>query len=72
MESLMTNKELWKELWDYLDTYSQKCKWQARPTVLEILRDTPVQTAQDARELYKEWVLEKYKEEEKDENQTEE
>jgi hypothetical protein len=63
----MTNKELW----DYLDAYSQKCKWQSRPTVLEILRDTPVKTAQDARELYKEWLLEKYKDEEKDESEEE-
>ena len=71
MEHQMTNMELWKELWDYLDAYSQKCKWQSRPTVLEILRDTPVKTAQDARELYKEWLLEKYKDEEKDESEEE-
>ena len=71
MEHQMTNRELWKELWDYLDAYSQKYKHQSRPTILEILRDTPVKTAQDARDLHKEWLLEKYKDEEKNENEEE-
>ena len=44
----------------YLDSHNN----QSRPTVLGILHNTPCNNQYIARDLYKEWVLEKYKDKE--------
>ena len=54
------------EVFEYLNGRTNN---QSRPTILEILKDTSCKTPTQARELHKEWILNKYKKEEENEEE---